>query len=215
MKLSWQQCDDLPRPSYIISIAELDGSVYVTPLRAEGGPPHPYKYDSKEDKWSTLPALPCIQFTLVSIPALHQLLAIGGIKSDGNDTVASSNKVFLWDEKYRKWLNPYPDMLTARHHCAAVYYRSKVIVAGGVASASAFKVMTRSVEVLHIDKNHLSNSYWTEVERLPHIVNQPGHLLVDDKLYIAVGFDKFDCSPGADPGGGFWGLETPPPSTTH
>ena len=85
---------------------------------------------------------------MASIPASQQLLAIGGIEAE---EVKSSKKVFLWDEKYSKWLYVYPEMPTARCHCAAVYYRSKVIVAGGVASASAFKIMTRAVEVLHID----------------------------------------------------------------
>ena len=59
-------------------MAELDGNVYVTPLRSEGGLPYPFKYDSIKNQWQSLPALPCIQFALVTILTLKQLLAIGG-----------------------------------------------------------------------------------------------------------------------------------------
>ena len=189
LNLTWTQCTDLPRPCWVSSVAELNGNVYVTPLRSEGGLPYPFKYESSTNRWSSLPPLPCIQFTLVTIPTLKQLLAIGGLQDSG---FIPSDKVFVWSGE--KWVTPYPNMPTARFQSSAVYYQSKVIVAGGVIRNEPPRIMTRAVEVLHIDKNHLSSSHWSVVEQLPYISNQPGPLLIDDKLYITVGFNKLDQS---------------------
>ena len=158
-------------------------------MRSDGGFPYPYKYDSNKNRWSSLPALSCIQFTLVTIPTLKQLLAIGGLQDSG---VIATDKVFVWEGE--KWTTPYPNMPTARFQSAAIHYQSKIIVAGGVIKSGPPRLMTRAVEVLHIDKNHLSNSYWSVVEQMPYISNQPGPLLIDDKLYITVGFNKIDQS---------------------
>ena len=73
-----------------------------------------FVYDSIEDQWSELPDLPC-SYTLQSIVTVtekKQLLAIGGY-TNNNGVTEMSNKVFLWDEKYKKWLTPYPNMPTA------------------------------------------------------------------------------------------------------
>ena len=51
LKLTWQQCADLPSKYFVISVAEMDGKVFVT-IRFE-----PLMYDSDNDQWSILPAL--------------------------------------------------------------------------------------------------------------------------------------------------------------
>ena len=184
----WTQCADLPQPYWITSVAELDGNVYVTPLLNEGGLPYPLMYDSTKNRWSRLPDLSSIQFTLVTIPGLKQLLAIGGLSGDNlYPELTPSDKVFVWDGI--RWIAPYPNMPTARFQPSAVYYHSNVIVAGGVIRNGPPRVMTRAVEVLNIGPNF---SYWSKVEQLPYISNQPSCLLIDDMLYITVGFNKLD-----------------------
>ena len=49
-----------------------------------------------------------------------------------NGVIEVSNKVFLWDEKYNKWLTPYPNMPTARSSCSSISHGPTVVVAGGV-----------------------------------------------------------------------------------
>ena len=182
----WRQCADLPEPYWITSVAELDGNVYVTPLLNEGGFPYPLKYDSNKNQWSRLPDLFSIQFTLVVIPGLKQLLAIGGLSGDNlYSELTPSDKVFVWDGM--RWSSPYPNMPTARFQSSAVCYQSNVIVAGGVIRNRPPRVMTRAVEILNIGPNF---SYWSKVEQLPYISNQPSCLLIDDMLYVAVGFSK-------------------------
>ena len=189
LKLTWQQCADLPAKYFATSVAELNGRVYVTIRDSEFVRFVPLMYDSNKDQWSILPALPYANFSLVTVPDRKQLLAIGG-SLDNNRVVEISNKVFLWDEENRKWTTPYPNMPTARYHCSSISHGSTVIVAGGVTCWDPF-TMTRAVEVLHI-KEHtwLTKSYWSVVEQLPHAVSTAVPLIVNDNLYIAVGSDR-------------------------
>ena len=189
LKVTWQQCADLPRKCWALSVAELDGKVYVSGISEGGEDTDPLMYDSNMDQWSTLPALPCWYFSLVTVTEKKQLLAIGGhIRNNG--VVEVSNKVFLWDEEYKKWLTPYPNMPTARCSCSSISHGLSVIVAGGIDHYT----ITRSVEVLHID-NNLHDSYWSVVEQLPHVVYEAIPLIVNDKLYITQGYDTRPESP--------------------
>ena len=157
LKVTWQQCADLPEKCWAFSVAELDGKVYVSGRSGGGGYTVPFVYDSNKDQWSALPALPCWYFSLATVTEKKQLLAIGGA-TNNNGVVELSNKVFLWDEKYKKWLTPYPNMPTARQQCSSISHGLTVIVAGG-ATCHDPPTITRSVEVLHINDNNLHDSY--------------------------------------------------------
>ena len=186
LKVTWQQCADLPVKFWAISVAELDGKVYVSGYSGGVGYTNPLMYDSNKDQWSTLPALPYGYFNLVTVTEKKQLLAIGGV-TNNNGVVVFNNKVFLWDEKYNKWLTPYPNMPTARRDCSSISHGLAVIVAGGITRLD-LPTITRSVEVLHINDNNLHDSYWSVVEQLPHVVYDAIPLIVNDKLYIAYGY---------------------------
>ena len=189
LKLTWQQCTDLPSKYFATSVAELDGKVYVTIEDSKSARAEPLMYDSNKDQWSTLPALPYIHFSLVTVPDRKQLLAIGGAMKN-NGVIEISNKVFLWDEENRKWTTPYPNMPTARCYCSSISHGSIVIVAGGVICWDP-RTMTRAVEVLHIKEHSLfTKSHWSMVEQLPLVVYGATPLIVNDQLYIAVGCDK-------------------------
>ena len=187
LKLTWQQCTDLPNKFWATTVAELDGKVYVSGYSGSASYVCPFMYDSNKDQWSTLPDLPCALFSLVTVTEKKQLLAIGGLRSN-NDVIEESNKVFLWDEKYKKWLTPYPNMPTARYHSSSISHGLTVIVAGGITCYDPFTI-TRAVEVLHINDNNLHDSYWSVVEQLPLVVHEAIPLIVNDKLYIAIGAD--------------------------
>ena len=166
--------------------------MYVT---VTGGCTYPFVYDSYKNRWSSssLPALPYASFSLVTVPDRKQLLAIGGmVKNNGMNKV--TNKVFLWDGANRKWTNPYPNMPTARCGCSSISLGSTVIVAGGVTCYDPW-TMTKAVEVLHIKEHGLfTKSHWSVVEQLPHVVYEAIPLIVDDKLYIAAGYNE-ECGP--------------------
>ena len=187
LKLTWQQCADLPDKCWATSVAELDGKVYVSGYSNRGGNKFVVVYDSNKDQWSTLPDLPYWLFSLVTVTEKKQLLAIGG-RINNNGVIEESNKVFLWDEKYKKWLTPYPNMPTARCASSSISHGLTVIVAGGITCYDPYTI-TRAVEVLHINDNNLHDSYWSVVEQLPLVVCEAIPLIVNDKLYIAQGAD--------------------------
>ena len=189
LKLTWQQCADLPSKYSASCVAELDGKVYATISDSKFACLKPLMYDSNKDQWSTLPALPYAHFSLVTVPDKKQLLAIGGM-ANNNGVIEVSNKVFLWDEENRKWTTPYPNIPTAQYLCSSISHGSTVIVAGGVTRWDPW-TLTRAVEVLHIKERSLfTKSHWSVVEPLPLVISEAIPLIVDDKLYITVGHDK-------------------------
>ena len=174
----------MPHNRWGISVTELDRKVYVTKAASKGEFTGPSMYDCNNDQWCQLPALPYAHFSLVTVPDKKQLLAIGGMVTLDKVT----NKVFLWDEENRKWTTPYPNMPTARCRCSSISHGSTVIVAGGVTCCDPF-IMTRAVEVLHVKEHSLfTKSHWSVVEQLPHVVYEAIPLIIDDKLYITVGY---------------------------
>ena len=187
LKLAWQQCADLPVKCWATSVAELDGKVYVSGYDGKGGYPYPFMYDSNKDQWSKLPMLQYAGFSLVTVTEKKQLLAIGGF-TNNNGVIKESNKVFVWDEKFKKWLTLYPNMPTARHQFSSISNGLTVIVAGGITCCNP-NTITRAVEILHINDNILHDSYWSVVEQLPFVVWEAIPVIVNGKLYIAQGCD--------------------------
>ena len=171
------------------SVAELDGKVYIAAKGDGVDYFDPLMYDTCKDEWLILPKLPHGGFSLVAVPYKKQLLAIGGMTTDGTFKVNGS--VFAWDENNKKWTTPYPVMPTARCYSSSVFHGSAVIVAGGVTCLKPWTV-TGTVEILYIPERSswFSRPYWSVVEQLPHVVREVVPLVVDDNLYIAVGYDN-------------------------
>ena len=184
LKLTWQQCADLPAKRWVTSVAELDGKVYISVMDGDCSYTDPFVYNVTNDVWTLLP---CAKFSLVAVHNMGHLLAIGEF-SRCNNVSAVSDKVYLWDRK-ANWVTPYPNMLTGRCVSSAVCHQFAVIVAGGISCLNP-STMTRAVEVLHIDSENIGNSYWSIVERLPHVVCGAVPLIVDENIYIAIGTDN-------------------------
>ena len=193
LKLTWQQCAELPHKRWGNSVAELDGKVFITTEDSRAAYFEPLMYDCNKDQWSLLPPLPYARFSLVTVPDRKQLLAIGGmVNNDG--VIEITKKVFLWDEEHRKWTTSYPSMPAARCKCSSISHGSTVIVAGGITCWDPW-TMTRAVEVLHIkDHGLFTKSQWSVVEQLPHVVFKSIPLIVDDNLYFAVGYSDLVSS---------------------
>ena len=193
LKLTWQQCADLPEKYWAISVAELDGKVYAAVANSKGGCVTPLMYECNKDQWSWLPDLPYAYFSLVTLPDRKQLLAIGGVVNN-NGVIEVTNEVFLWDGESRKWSTLYPNMLTARCRCSSISHGSTVIVAGGVTCIDPW-TMTRAVEVLQIkEHSQFTKSLWKELEQLPHVMFDAIPLLVEDKVYFTAGYSDHVAS---------------------
>ena len=187
LNLTWKRCADLPVKCRAISVAELDGKVYVAVIDSDYGDFVPLIYDFYKDEWSKLPELPCYWFSLVAVPYKKQVLAIGGLTSKDE----FSNKVFAWDQDNKRWTTPYPNMPTARCRSSCISHGSSVIVSGGMTCRNPCQ-LTRAVEVLYLTEHEswFSKSQWRTVQQLPHVVYEAVPLITDDKLYIVSGYDN-------------------------
>ena len=169
----------MPERCCATSVTELDGKVYVSAILSDRFAP--YMYDVNKKQWSPMPMLSRSYFVLVAVHSKKHLLAIGG-SIHGASTMSS--EMFLWDEKHKQWIIQYPNMPTPRCSVTAICYHSALIVAGGITSWSPW-TLTRAVEVLHINNSSLSDSHWSTVEQLPHVIYGAIPLLCNDTLYIS------------------------------
>jgi len=194
IEVTWQQCANLPKKCWATSVAALDGNVYASVFSDGCGWNTPFMYDSNRNQWSELPELPCWHFTIVAVTKMKQLLVVGG-NMHSNDIIdhVVTNKIHLWDEKYRKWVAPYPNMPTARCCCSSISHGSTVIVAGGITCWEPY-TQTRSVEILHINDGNFHESHWSTVEQLPYVMRKAIPFIVNDKLYIAQGYIDDDST---------------------
>jgi len=172
--------------------------VYITVMDGNCSYTNPLVYNCNKDQWDSLPPLSYAKFSLVAVHCIEQLLAIGGIRRHNNELEVCGD-VFLWDHK-GNWLTAYPDMPTKRSHCSAICHHLKVIVAGGIPSChypNSKPTVTNVVEILNINDTDTTDSYWSSVEPLPHALYSAIPLVVDDQLYIGVGYDRGDhCTCG-------------------
>jgi len=148
----------------------------------------PFVYDSGKDSWAVMSCLPCAKFSLITVDNLKQLLAIGGL-SKCNGVLEISNKVYLWDAEKERWTTPYPNMPTGRCISSTICHESSVIVAGGTTCLNPL-TNTNVVEILNINSYQLSDSYWSTVEQLPYAMYSAIPLIVNNTLYITVGYDR-------------------------
>lgn len=128
--MKWTKCTDLPFPMSYTSVVidKQKGKIYVT----AGGSPNASAYnmvfslDMVTGEWSDLPPSDH-RFGILQIIA-GKLCIIGG--SDGK-TRKSIKKVSTYDEENNRWVQFYPDMLSARFKPGVVTYNDHVVVLGG------------------------------------------------------------------------------------
>ena len=190
LKLTWRQRVDLPCKCWAISVAELDGMVFTAMLTSGSAYASPFMYNPFTDEWRSLPSLPCVHFGIATIHQSNKLLAIGGTINT-KQGIEINNKVFVWDRTIKRWTTPYPNMPTARYCCSCISYGSLVIVAGGIRSLNPHN-LTRAIEILCIRDS--TYSYWTAVEQLPFAMYEAIPLIVNNKLYLAQGYDTYGGS---------------------
>ena len=98
LELAWDQCASLPVKGWVTSAAVCDGSVYIV-AATDHSVVRFYKYDLSNNTWSQLPSPPSRGFSLVAVPHMNHLLAIGGLVNN-----KTTNEVLLWDKANQKWI---------------------------------------------------------------------------------------------------------------
>ena len=110
-----------------------------------------YCYDPSQDNWTTLPPLPVNYIGLGQVNG--KLVAVGGEKKG----YVTTNEVFTYNERSRKWNKTLPPMPTARRFPSVLSLQSALVVAGGVTSE-----YTNVVEIFKAD-----TSQWYRTDPLP------------------------------------------------
>ena len=106
-----------------------------------------------------IPPLPVRRFGLGQVNG--ELVAVGGQKSDSRST----NEVYTYDERSKKWKQTIPPMPTARHSPGVLSLQSALVVAGGAyIELIADMVLNegRSSNVVEIFKADTSQWYTTD-----------------------------------------------------
>ena len=135
-----------------------------------------YSYDPSQDNWTTLPPLPVRWFGLGQVNG--KLVAVGGWKrSDGRST----NEVYTYDERSRKWKQTVPPMPTARNSTGVLSLQSALVVAGGDTSDEEY---TDAVEIFRAD-----TSQWYRTDRLPTACYDVSPVLIGNTCYALGGYN--------------------------
>ena len=113
-----------------------------------------YSYDPSQDNWTTLPPLPVSWFGLGQVNG--KLVAVGGENKGDNST---TNEVYTYDERSKKWQLMIPPMPTARCWPDVLSVQSALVVASGLASVGS---CTDTVEIFKSD-----TSQWYTTDPLP------------------------------------------------
>ena len=188
LSLMWRRGQDMPfEMNYHPGAVVLRGKVYVG-----GGSTTFMKsntvmvYDTQRDDWSTLPQYLFKWFSLAIVNG--QLVLVGGV--DGTDKM--TKKLGVWNERVRKWTNPYPPMLTERTGALVVSTHinnnsdSWLVVAGGYSSNSGG---CSTVEVLNT-----STKLWYSGPPLPTPMYKMSSAVIGHTWYLLGGRDLLSMS---------------------
>ena len=129
--ITWKRCADLPIELSGGKATVVNGKVYCGGGSTDDadGLYVVYCYDTLQDKWTTLPPLPVRYFGLGQVNG--KLVAVGGRKKVDFST---TNEVYTYDERSRKWKQTIPPMPTARESPGVLSLQSALVVAGGASS---------------------------------------------------------------------------------
>ena len=134
-----------------------------------------YCYDPSQDNWTTLPPLPVRWFGLGQVNG--KLVAVGGRKKSN---VRTTNEVYTYYERSRKWKQKIPPMPTARHSPGVLSLQSALVVAGG-----STREYTDAVEIFKAE-----TSQWYRTDRLPTPCFDISPVVIGNKCYALGGYSR-------------------------
>lgn len=124
----WVKKADMPTPRFGISIAEIDGKLFVI-----GGSQSDHRlatvevYDPATDSWTTRADMPTARKNTAAAVVDGIIYVFGGTQVRGGGSIATTE---AYDPKTDSW-TPKQDMPTARLGSAALSFQGKIYVIGG------------------------------------------------------------------------------------
>ena len=105
-------------------------------------------------------------------------MAVGGVnKSDERST----NKIFTYDERSRKWKQTIPPMLTARYSPGVLTHQSALVVAGGYSTT-----LSRDLDIVEIFR--ADTSQWCRAGLLPTACQDYSTVVIGNTCYALGGY---------------------------
>ena len=162
-------------------------------------------YDPSQNNWTTLPPLPVELFRLGQVNG--KLVAVGGVKKSDSST---TNEVYTYDERWKKWKQTIPPMPTARCHPGVLSLQSALVVAGGAPYTDAVEIFKADTSQWHttdplptaccnISLVAIGNTcYALGGFKSPSHLNQALYASVDDLLHNAVPANQTTHSGSSD-----------------
>ena len=170
----WKQCKETPVEFSGEKSTVINGKVYCG-----GGDTDRddddfivYCYDPSQDNWTTLPPLPVKWFGLGQVNG--KLVAVGGWESGGRST----NEVYTYDERSKKWKQTIPPMPKARCWPDVLSLQSALVVAGGIGYG-----YRDAVEIFQAD-----TSQWYTTDPLPTACYDISLVAIGNTCYALGGF---------------------------
>ena len=175
--ITWKQCKVVPIALDDGKTTVINGKVYCGGGDTDKDDDYyiVYCYDPSQDNWTTLPPLPVMWFDLGQVNG--KLVAVGGLKeSDDSDSTDSTNEVYTYDERSKKWKQTIPLMPTARHSPGVLSLQSALVVAGG-------HPYTDAVEIFKAD-----TSQWYTTDPLPTACYDISLVAIGNTCYALGGY---------------------------
>ena len=128
--------------------------------------------------------LPPYKFKWFSMAVVNnQLLLVGGHDVTVPETGKTTNRIGVWNERSRRWTQPFPPMATACSSPAVASHRNRwLIVMGGL--GDGFDNTLSRVEVL----DTVGSVQWQSVESLPWPCSEVTTATIGNVCYLVGGF---------------------------
>ena len=167
--LHWRKCGRAPREMATPSLSVVDSNMaYFNDSNSNDV----FSYDSKKQKWSSLPRRPYSYCSLAVVSGL--LTAIGGRLG-----INVTNQLFSLTGE-GKWVEHFPPMPTKRYATAAVCSGKSLVVAGGDGGDNK---PLHTVEVIDTD-----TLQWSTASSLPFALRYATATICQDCIYL-LGYD--------------------------
>lgn len=139
-----------------------------------------YCYEPLQDTWTILPPLPVALFGVGQING--RLFAVGGTQEiDGK--MHTSDAVYVYDERQRRWKHSIPPMPTARFDPGVLSLQSAILVGGGQIDGRNY---TNSVEILK-EGEKPDTFQWLKTSPLPKDCCRMSIVATDSTCYALGG----------------------------
>ncbi len=176
MKLSWKKCMNLPVAISAPQVVKIGDCVYMGGGMRRDEYKGVYKFDTKQETWTSLPPCPAIQYGLTTLNG--ELIVIGGQLFN-----RATNTAYTFRDK--KWIEVLPPMPTARCLLSTVSHNNEIVLAAG--GTTLVDNIGRAMNTDVVEIYTQENQTWHTTNPLPFPICAFSMCIISDTCYILGG----------------------------